>query len=105
MKRLLGLISIMLLISVMASAQSTAKEWNKQGIDHYKKLEYKQAFECFSKAIALDAKYGEAYYNRANAWYQLPSDAYPDHDGCQDLVKAKELGFKAAEGKLKEFGC
>jgi len=105
MKRLIGFLSIMFLVSVMATAQTTAKEWNKQGIDHFKKLEYKLAFECFTKAIELDNTYGEAYYNRANAWYQLPSDAFPDHDGCKDLKKAKELGFKAAEGKLKEFGC
>ena len=104
MKKLITLLSLFFLFTLMVSGQ-TAKEWNKQGIDHFKKLEYKKAFECFTKAIELDQKFGEAYYNRANSWYQLPSDAFPEHDGCLDLKKAKELNFRGAEAKLKEFGC
>lgn len=104
MKKLVSSLLFLLVIIAFASGQ-TAREWNKQGIDHFKKLEYKQAFECFTKAIEADPNYAEAYYNRANSWYQLPSDAYPDHDGCIDLKKAKELGFKGADAKIKEFGC
>jgi len=104
MKKIFGIIAFFIFISAAGFSQ-TAKEWNKQGIDHFKKLEYKQAFECFTKAIEKDPTFGEAYYNRANAWYQLPSNAFPNHDGCQDLKKAKELGFKGAVAKMKEFGC
>lgn len=104
MKKLVSSLIFLFVLLSFASGQ-TAREWNKQGIDHFKKLEYKQAFECFTKAIEADANYAEAYYNRANSWYQLPSDAYPDHDGCLDLKKAKELGFKGADAKIKEFGC
>jgi tetratricopeptide (TPR) repeat protein len=104
MKKIFILAGIMILMGLFSSAQ-TAKEWNQQGIDHFKKLEYKQAFECFTKAIEKDPNFGEAYYNRANAWYQLPADAFPNHDGCTDLKKAKELGFKGADKKLKEYGC
>ncbi len=104
MKKFTGILSLFLILAFASLGQS-AKEWNKQGTDHFTKMEYKQAFECFTKAIDLDAKYGEAYYNRANAWFQLPSGAYPDHNGCDDLKKAKSVGFKAAEKKLKEFGC
>jgi tetratricopeptide (TPR) repeat protein len=104
MKKLFSLLGFFLVFTFMVSGQ-TAKEWNKRGIDHFKKLEYKQAFECFTKAIDLDPKFGEAYYNRANSWYQLPSDAFPEHDGCLDLKKALELGFKNAEKKIEEYGC
>jgi tetratricopeptide (TPR) repeat protein len=104
MKKIINIIALILLFSVMVSAQ-TAKEWNKQGIDHFKKLEYKQAFECFTKAIEMDPKYGEAYYNRANAWFQMPAGTFPQNDGCDDLQKAKSLGFKGAEAKLKDYGC
>ncbi len=104
MKKILTAILFFFIFIAFVSGQ-TAKEWNKQGIDHFKKMEYKQAFESFTKAIELDPKLGEAYYNRANSWYQLPSDAYPNHDGCLDLKKAKELGFKGADAKMKEFAC
>lgn len=89
----------------MISLGQTAKEWNKQGVDHFKKLEYKQAYECFTKAIDVDPNYAEAYYNRANTWFQLPANSYPNTDGCEDLKKAKSLGFKNVEAKMKEFGC
>jgi len=104
MKRLIGIMSILIFASMLSFGQ-TAKEWNKQGIDHFKKLEYKQAFECFTKAIELDPKFAEAYYNRANSWFQLPSNTYPEYDGCNDLKKAKSLGFKGVDARLKEFGC
>jgi tetratricopeptide (TPR) repeat protein len=104
MKKIIGILSIVFLAS-LASYGQTAKEWNKQGIDHFKKMEYKQAFEDFSKAIEADPKFAEAYYNRANSWFQLPANAFPNHDGCKDLKKAKELGFKVADSKLKELGC
>jgi tetratricopeptide (TPR) repeat protein len=104
MKKFIGIIGIVFLISI-ASFGQTAKEWNKQGLEHFKKLEYKQAFECFSKAIEQDSKFGEAYYNRANTWFQLPANAYPNMDGCDDLKTAKSLGFKVTAAKLKEFGC
>lgn len=104
MKNFFSILGLLLFLSYAASGQ-TAKEWNKQGTDHFKKLEYKEAFECFTKAIELDPNYGEAYYNRANAWYQLPADAFPKYDGCADLNKAKALGIKNAEKKLNEYGC
>jgi len=104
MKRSFTLLCLFLAFSLLVSGQ-TAKELNKQGIDFFKKMEYKQAFESFTKAIALDPTFGEAYYNRANTWYQLPSDTYPDYDGCLDLKKAIELGFKAAVKKKQELGC
>ncbi len=104
MKRLLFITGLILLISAAAFSQ-TAAEWNKQGVDHTKKFEYKQAYECFSKAIELKPDFAEAYYNRATAWFELPANAFPTGDGCADLNKAKSLGFKVKDETLKNYGC
>jgi len=104
MKKLLLLSGLFLALSVTVFSQSAA-EWNKQGVDRAKKFEYTKAFDCFTKAIELKADFAEAYYNRATVWFELPSNTYPDTDGCADLKKAKLLGFKAADKKIKEFGC
>ena len=104
MKKILLLAGFFLVLSAITFAQ-TAAEWNKQGVDHSKKFEYKQAYECFTKAIELKADFAEAYYNRATVWFELPANTYPNTDGCADLKKAKELGFKVKDEKMKEFGC
>jgi tetratricopeptide (TPR) repeat protein len=104
MKRFLLLSGLILVLS-MASFAQTATEWNKQGVEHSKKFEYKQAYDCFTKAIELKADFAEAYYNRATVWFELPANAYPNADGCLDLKKAKELGFKVKDDVFKKFGC
>jgi len=104
MKKIFLLAGFILLLSAITFAQ-TAAEWNKQGVDHSKKYEYKLAFDCFTKAIELKADFAEAYYNRATVWFELPANTYPNTDGCGDLKKAKELGFKVKDEKMKEFGC
>ena len=103
MKKLFLIAGLFLVFS--AAFTQTATEWNKQGVDHSKKYEYKQAYECFTKAIALKADFAEAYYNRATVWFELPANAYPNADGCADLKKAKELGFKLKDDVLKKYGC
>jgi tetratricopeptide (TPR) repeat protein len=104
MKKLFLLSGFLLVLSTITFAQ-TAAEWNKQGVDHSKKFEYKLAYDCFTKAIELKADFAEAYYNRATVWFELPANSYPNTDGCADLKKAKELGFKVKDEKMKEFGC
>ena len=104
MKKIFLLAGLFIVLSLAAFAQ-TATEWNKQGVDHAKKYEYKLAYDCFTKAIELKADFAEAYYNRATVWFQLPANTYPKTDGCADLKKAKELGFKVKDEKMKEFGC
>ena len=104
MKKLILLFGLFLALAVTAFSQ-TAAEWNKQGVDHSKKFEYVKAYECFTKAIALKADFAEAYYNRATVWFELPSNTYPETDGCVDLKKAKSLGFKVKEEVMKGFGC
>lgn len=104
MKKIIFLAGLILMLASATYAQ-TAAEWNKQGVDHSKKFEYKQAYECFSKAIELKADFAEAYYNRATVWFELPSNTYPNTDGCDDLKKAKVFGFKVKDEVLKNFGC
>ena len=104
MKKFLLLAGIIFILSVNAFTQ-TAAEWNKQGVAHSKKFEYKQAYECFTKAIELKADFAETYYNRATVWFELPANTYANTDGCADLKKAKSLGFKVPDEKMKKFGC
>jgi tetratricopeptide (TPR) repeat protein len=104
MKRFILLTGLLALFSIASFAQ-TAEEWNKQGVDHSNKFEYKQAYECFTKAIELKADFAEAYYNRATTWFELPANAFPNTDGCDDLKKAKSLGFKVKDEAMKNFGC
>ena len=104
MKKIFLLAGFILLMSAITFAQ-TAAEWNKQGVDHSKKYEYKLAYDCFTKAIELKADFAEAYYNRATVWFELPANAYPNTDGCADLKKSKSLGFKVKDDEMKKFGC
>jgi tetratricopeptide (TPR) repeat protein len=104
MKRLILLTGLVIVLSIASFGQS-ATEWNKQGVEHAKKYEYKQAYECFTKAIELKADFAEAYYNRATVWFELPANTYANTDGCVDLKKAKSLGFKVKDETMKEFGC
>jgi len=104
MKKIILLAGLFLVFTAGAFSQ-TATEWNKKGVDHSKKYEYKLAYECFTKAIELKADFAEAYYNRATMWFELPADTYPNTDGCDDLKKAKSLGFKVKDDVMKNFGC
>lgn len=109
MKKLVGIILMVLAFGITSQAQDTqaksAQDLNKQGLEHFKKFEYKTAYECFSKAIELKSDYAEAYYNRGMTWFQLPAGSYTSHDGCSDLKKAKELGFKVKKDDLSKNGC
>ena len=104
MKKIVLFIALSLVLSIATFAQS-ATEWNKQGVEHSKKFEYKQAYECFTKAIELNSEFAEAYYNRATVWFELPANTYANTDGCDDLKKAKTLGFKVKDNVLKKYGC
>ena len=104
MKKIFLLLGLFIALSATGFAQ-TAEEWNKKGVDHAKKFEYLKAYECFTKAIELKADFAEAFYNRATVWFELPSTAFPDTDGCNDLKKAKSLGFRVKDDVMKKFGC
>jgi len=104
MKKIILLAGLILLLSAATYAQ-TAAEWNKQGVELAKKYQYKEAYTAFTKAIELKADFAEAYYNRATVWFELPANTFENMDGCADLKKAKELGFKVKDDVIKNFGC
>jgi len=104
MKKIILLAGLILLLSAATYAQ-TAAEWNKQGVELAKKYQYKEAYTAFTKAIELKADFAEAYYNRATVWFELPANTFENMDGCADLKKAKELGFKIKDDVIKNFGC
>lgn len=109
MKKFFGIVLFTLAFILAGQAQTgqaqTAQDWNKQGLDHFKKFEYKIAYECFTKAIEMKTDYAEAYYNRGMTWFQLPAGSYSCNDGCSDLKKSKELGFKLKKDDLSKNGC
>jgi len=57
------------------------------------------AIEEYSKAIALDNNYAEAYYNRGLAQFKY----YDKVSGCQDIDRSIELGYSRAENIQKAF--
>jgi len=46
-----------------------AKEWFDKGYQHGLNKEYDKEVEAYTNAIALNANYGDAYYNRGLAYY------------------------------------
>jgi tetratricopeptide (TPR) repeat protein len=104
MKKIIFLATLILMLSAATFAQ-TAAEYNKQGVELAKKYQFKEAHIAFTKAIELKADFAEAYYNRATAWFELPANTFENMDGCADLKKAKELGFKVKDSVMKDYGC
>jgi len=51
-----------------------------------------EAIEDYTTAITYYPDYGLAYYNRAQAWHRLGKTT----EACNDLRKAKALGFLIA---------
>jgi len=56
----------------------------------YDKGDYDKAIADYNKAIEIDPKYAQAYYNYGFAYNKLGEFSKAD----ADIKKAKELGFK-----------
>jgi len=54
---------------------------------------HRKAIDDYTKAIALDANYAEAHYNRGVAFFII----YDKISGCADLEKSAALGYERAE--------
>jgi len=92
---------LLIVFPFMLSAQSTAKEWYKKGMELKDKQDYENAFVAFKNAINKDPKYNEAYYQAG--WCCNEMEKYEDaidylkkyvpstNDNKKD--KCNELGF------------
>ena len=54
--------TLLFMLPFVVSAQSTAKEWYKKGMELKDKKDYENAFTAFKNVIAKDAAYNDAYY-------------------------------------------
>ncbi len=54
--------TLLFIYPFIVSAQSTASEWYKKGIELKEKSDYQHALAAFKTAIAKNASYNEAYY-------------------------------------------
>ena len=61
-----------------------AEKWNEVGLRLLRRWNHQGAVRAFTQAIGLDAKFAEAYQNRAIAFRRLGMDDEAD----DDLVKA-----------------
>jgi tetratricopeptide (TPR) repeat protein len=74
MKLLIISIAMTVLNAGPVLGQTSPQEFNRQGIALGREGKFEEAVSLFTKAIALDAKYDEAYYNRGKAklnWKQF----------------------------------
>jgi len=78
----------------------TADEWFQQGYDHGASGQYEEAIAAYSKAIELDPRGPEAYYNRASA-FGLSGD---HQRAVEDFRKAAQLGHREARAYLRSEG-
>ncbi|MDJ1504987.1 tetratricopeptide repeat protein [Xanthocytophaga agilis] len=64
----------------------TAEEWNKQGIESYKKEDYENAIKDFTQALALDEKNEKYWHNRGIAYSYLKDYENAIKDFTQALM-------------------
>jgi tetratricopeptide (TPR) repeat protein len=61
------LLFVLLAGSVQAQVSSAASNHNLRGLELYDKGDFEESIAEYDKAILIDARFAEAYYNRANA--------------------------------------
>lgn len=79
--------------------------WYNRGLAYFKKAEYAKAADDFSKAVALDANYTEAFTQRARSYNELASGDLQRYSALAiaDFSKAISLRPNAA-GLYRERG-
>ena len=79
--------------------------FNKKGLEFYNQKDYKNAIDCFTKAIIADSSFGDPFYNRAKSIINLNPNEFIDFDKCNEFQKAIKLGKKISEEELFFYGC
>ena len=65
-----------------------AEAWNNLGVVRFRRGDYPAAREAFEKAVALDADYGEAWYNLRDTYEELGLKA----ERAKAAARVRELG-------------
>jgi len=71
------------------NAQNSAEEYYDSGVETLASGDYQGAIKDFNKAIEINPKDADAYYNRGLAKIGLGQK----YSGCLDLSRARELGY------------
>ena len=53
---------------------------NKKGLEFYNQKDYKNAIDCFTKAIIADSSFGDPFYNRAKSIINLNPNEFIDFE-------------------------
>lgn len=69
------------------------------GTLYYKKSDFTQSKEAFSKTVHVDSTYAKAYYYRAFCNYKLDDNA----QACSDMEQAKTYGIENTQKWIKLF--
>jgi tetratricopeptide (TPR) repeat protein len=87
------LLSVLVFISIVSFAQTTAKDYTQRGRELLEKSEYVEALVNLNKAIEIDPNFSAAYYLRGNI-----KDNFEDrHGAMKDYNLAIEKNSKFAE--------
>jgi len=82
MKRKVFIPLLLFVFPIIASSQSTAKEWYSKGIELKEKKDYEGALAAFNSAISKKADYNDAYYQAGWCCNELE-----DYENAIDLLK------------------
>jgi len=82
MKRKVFIPLLLFVFPIIASSQSTAKEWYSKGIELKEKKDYEGALAAFNSAISKKGDYNDAYYQAGWCCNELE-----DYENAIDLLK------------------
>jgi len=103
MKRIIAILSVMVLLCSSSFTQPDAKTFFENGLASLNKQQYIQAIGEFTNAISLNPKYADAYYHRAYAKDLLGKKmGFFSAEMCSDLVLAMTYGKTEAGAKLEK---
>lgn len=92
--------ALLFLFPIILSAQSTAKDWYKKGIELKEKHDYENALAAFKNAITKDARYSEAYYEAG--WCSNELEKF--EDAVDYLKKYSPSSNEDKRDKYNELG-